>query len=409
MHKFKFKYLLYLGLVLSTMLACRSNDVNKQLLEQAQALAENKPKEALLLLDSISKPELMEKDLYMQYIVARTQLNFLTGQSVAKDTLLPLAVDYFKANDNKEQLALAYFYGGNVFYKQQKVDKALEYYLHTVILASELNDMMLKARSLYNIGNVYYANQMYDSTIVYQEKALPIFQQLEDRSKELITLSTLSKNYISVNQFDKAKEYAQKTSDLAEKLGNERLSLIAIQHLAIIDRYQGKYHDASDKYHTVLKKSKVEGDLIRTNLSLARLHREMNNTDSINYYNNVIKDYLTAVKDPFMLQELYSTLSLNYKVDGDVKRSAFYAEQALKAQEILDAQNESARLAEINKSFVLAVYKDQSPKKGSVVVYLVSFLMFIILSIAMAEIVNIVRRKKMDNQLKKIQLQSRRK
>lgn len=55
--------------------SCKKEDASFDLLKQAKSIADIKPLEALVLLDSIQNPESMDKDNYMQYITAYVQFS----------------------------------------------------------------------------------------------------------------------------------------------------------------------------------------------------------------------------------------------------------------------------------------------------------------------------------------------
>ena len=95
--------------------SCKKQNPSVGILVRAQSIVENNPQEALLLLDSIPHPQEMDKNHYMQYIVARVQARYKTYQDIKNDTLIVEAYKYFDDKNDPEKSALAHYYTSCVY------------------------------------------------------------------------------------------------------------------------------------------------------------------------------------------------------------------------------------------------------------------------------------------------------
>jgi len=131
------------------------------LLGEAQLLLDDKPKEALSLLDSIANPATsLSKDKYMQYIVANTYARFTNDLDITHDTLIFKAITYFEKHNNEKQLAVAYLYAGNVYNLKDEKEKAFRLYTKSYDLAKKNDDLFTETKSYFNIGYYYSYNNI---------------------------------------------------------------------------------------------------------------------------------------------------------------------------------------------------------------------------------------------------------
>jgi hypothetical protein len=105
---------------------CKQNPASL-LLDKASRLADEKPAEALQLIDSISDPEnSLNNEQYMRYLVTHTQIYHKNYLSIEDDTLIFKAIAYFR-NTTTKHATLANFYGGTVLRSQNVISPKNSY------------------------------------------------------------------------------------------------------------------------------------------------------------------------------------------------------------------------------------------------------------------------------------------
>ena len=88
--------------------ACRTDNTSIQLLDQAEALMNAAPDTALALLDSIDSQRLSRAD-NARYALLRSQALDKNFIDITNDSLISIAVDYYKHSHNNLYKGMAYF------------------------------------------------------------------------------------------------------------------------------------------------------------------------------------------------------------------------------------------------------------------------------------------------------------
>ncbi|MBF0577403.1 tetratricopeptide repeat protein [Dysgonomonas sp. GY617] len=341
-------------LISFVLFSCKENKVTVDLLIQAQKIADSKPSDALVLLDSIPNPENLDKDNYMQYIVTRTQARFKNGQDISNDTLIFEAQNYFDSRNDPHNSALAHFYAGNVYYKRDLPDKALDSYLNAEVYARSSGDNILTGKSLYNIGYQYYNQDVIDSAIVHYNQALACFDQEPDTDLlKMQLLYSLGSAYFTKEDIDSAFITYNKGLELATKLDNPKYLTIFVNHLGVALGEKGMYKEASEKLHTSLGKVTSTVDSLRIYLNLSILHNRTGGLDSAQFYGNLITIRLNEISNKYVLRSVYGALKETYKMQRNYAEALRYTDLHSKTNQEIHNEEQSLELLVADKNFGL--------------------------------------------------------
>lgn len=347
---FKISYLLLCSVVL---LSCKENNSSATLLVQAQKVADNNPSEALSLLDSINVEEL-NKDDYMQYIVTRVQAKFKNSQSIANDTLIFEARDYFDTKENPAQSALAHFYSGNVYYQKNIKGKALKSYIEADAYANLSKDTILKARSQNNIGHLYYEQDVMDSAIFHYRLALDCYDKVKNADQlKMQTIYSMGSAFYTNYDLDSAYYFYDKGLRLANELGDKKYQGIFTNHLGVVDRVKGNNEDAQIKLHSSLGQTTSCVDSLRIYLNLSKLYNTTQQVDSARFYTELLKNRLSEITDKRILKSTYGSLLDHNKQLGNYIDALRYAELELEVGEDIKAESQLLELLDADKKYAL--------------------------------------------------------
>jgi TolA-binding protein len=118
----------------------------------------NNYREALTLLDSLKYPSASAKRLYPRILLGRATELINDGQLQEAETLLDKA---FRDANNTEVLPLINFWKGELAYRSNRIDDALQYY-HAYLNAGAPANGEANERSVkYNLGYAYYRKENY--------------------------------------------------------------------------------------------------------------------------------------------------------------------------------------------------------------------------------------------------------
>lgn len=198
---------------------------------------------AFVILES-AKTKVKEKDLPL--------LNTQLGYVFERKGDLVKAADYALESlrigqklEDKKAIALAYSDLSNLFWKQSKFQKGLEYGLKSLEVFEErgINDLDYDF-TLYVVGNNYLALKYYDEALKYYEYSITIgerygfYNNLSDVYISLVDL------YSFLNKFEEAESAGENAIKYADLLHNEFMLMRSWLSVGKLEYLQGKYISA---------------------------------------------------------------------------------------------------------------------------------------------------------------------
>jgi tetratricopeptide (TPR) repeat protein len=210
------------------------NDIDKA--QTLNAIAdEYKTSDPKLMVDFASKALQLSKKIKFKLAEGNAYLNLGNSNIILGN--YPIALQNFtlaqelfeneiNANsknnlDIKKGLAKAYGSIGIVFSEQSNYAKALKYYLKSVKIYEEINDIAKCAKLYNNIGIVYKSQSSHFKALEYFIKAQRIQDKLKDPNIG-ITLTNIANSYLHEKSFDKALEYYTNAKISLDKNPNPR-------------------------------------------------------------------------------------------------------------------------------------------------------------------------------------------
>ncbi len=171
-----------LSLACST-ISC-SGTKEQETLNRAEALMESHPDSALIILSTIDKGQLSDKNQKAKYALLMSMAldkNYI--DTTTFDVLQP-ACDYYIEKGTPDDMLRTYYYRGRIFQNQGDHDNALNSFSKGLD-NPHLTDSLTIARTLVAIGYIY--NELFDidSYVSYSLKAADIYNGLAFRNQEL--------------------------------------------------------------------------------------------------------------------------------------------------------------------------------------------------------------------------------
>lgn len=382
----KIPRLSYTGFILlilfSFFFSCRKSSTSTILLHKAQNIVESNPSEALLLLDSIPNPDEMDKEDYMEYIVAKVQTKYKTYQDVTGDTLIFTAQRYFNKKSDSNKSSLANFYAAIVYKERNQYDKALESFLIAESNANKSSNKLLSAKTLDNIGYLFYDQNLMDSAIVYYKNALAIYNK-EERTDlyKLETINSIGSAFYTLNQFDSAFLHYKNGLDLALKIDNE-LNIATFNHrLGVVYREKNEYVKAKDYLNAALSQTSKSVDSLQIYLNLSKVFNKTRELDSAKIYTDKIKERITEIKNENTLRSIYGALSDYHKSIGDYKQALYYSNLQKEVNEKISKANNSENLLNTESKYKLYSQKQEQKAKRTQELLIQAIILLVIIAV----------------------------
>jgi len=341
--------------------SCKKNDHQLELLKQAQDIVEKDPSLAISLLDSIHNPERMDKDYYMQYIVAKTQAKFKTYQDISKDTLILEAQRYFEKTRNYAQAVLANYYAGCYYYENDNPDRELEYSKLSEYYARKTGNNLYIGKSLYSKGNIYHDKEMDDSAKINFRQSISYYQKCLDQQSYLLESIRMTGNLFYINDnLDSAYFYYDKGIRLAKEFNNEIYKVTFTHMLGNVYRKNGDYDKASPLLNKALLETLNQEEKNRIYMNLLKLYNSRNLLDSSAYISNILKQNIGDIGYIYTLQDIYKSISEYCQKAGNYEEALYYNNLLLEVNQKINDSKRLRTLAEIEHKYISEIQKKET-------------------------------------------------
>lgn len=212
------KKLLYVFLLFALCVVGCSRKVDSRLV-LADSLVENRPDSAYVILRSVNPDSLSGGENRALYSLLMSQAMYKCNVRAKNDSLINIAVDYYKSTDNRANYARSLLFKGAVLYEMGEKEEALRFYKQAETVADTSNyDFIgyvnLRMAEVYTYS--YIPNQEHISKF---RKALSNYKKSGNTKYQLSCLSALS-SCLRVYNMDSAYYYMDVMADLARKAGD---------------------------------------------------------------------------------------------------------------------------------------------------------------------------------------------
>lgn len=209
------------------------------MIRHAAIIMEQHPDSALLLLDSISQPESLPTNLYMEYELRKIQAKDKAYQDITGDTTVFKVAQYFLQTKNMDKAALAELYCGRVYHEQKKYDEATKSYLRAGGYAQGITNENTKGLISYFLGEVHYATYAMPEAINYYKQSYQQLGKVGRYTSEVAALISIGNCFLFTEEPDSALFYYAKGLLLAEKHQNAYLQSTLHQNIGLVYRQTG--------------------------------------------------------------------------------------------------------------------------------------------------------------------------
>ena len=215
---------------------------------------------------------------------------------------------------------------GYVYERRGQLSKAADYALEGLRLGDTLKDLKTQAMAYSDLSNLFWKQSKFDKGIEYGLQAVAIFKQRGIEGMDYsFTLYVTGNSYLSLKDYPNAQKYFKLA--LAQSERYQFYNNLADIYIALNDLYTitGDYAKAAlnakqaIKYSTLLDNNFM---LMRSWLSLAKLQNLINQPDSaIKSLNTCLQVATENFGDKFFLNLAYKELGKAYAAAGDYKNA----------------------------------------------------------------------------------------
>ena len=274
---------------------------------------------ALHRLDSIQLDG-FNKEERAYYSLLLAQARFKNYIDDTTDTVINVAVNYYKNSNDNEKRTRAYLYQGCVYEGMKKQEKAVESYKMAEKTADE-NDLENRAYVNLRLGVLYQKTIVGAKTTAIEkyDEALKLYRQLNDKHYELLCLTNIGaiyRDFKDKERQDSALYYIDSAIDLAQNQNEVYFIFTNLYHKAeFYELFKQDYLNAKNYAVRAIRIGGKEIDHPRAHYCAAKSYIKLGQIDSALYYLNRSPESASA-NDSIMYYNLLADIS-RFKNDNE--------------------------------------------------------------------------------------------
>ena len=187
-------------LLLLCITACQKQSFMADKLHRAEALMNEHPDSALNLLKGIAQPELKTQEHRARYALLYSQALDKNYIDKTNDSLINIAVDYYKDRDDVRAKFLSYYYQGRIYTNANNPTQATLAYMEAEQLVDELGDDYAAGLLYKQIGLVYDSYYDFPKSLQAYQQAIEHFTKANKPIHKIQAKLTLSTVYRNLNE-----------------------------------------------------------------------------------------------------------------------------------------------------------------------------------------------------------------
>ena len=327
-------------MILVLFISCVQEKEDDNVLSRVEACMELFPDSALSLLSQIDCPECLRGQQRADYALLLTQAldkNYL--DSLQSDSLIMIAVEYYKQEGDKLKAGKAYFYYGKVMLLKERFSDAMQAYLEASSLLEETRDYKVQGMVWEYIGYLNSVQGLYENSIDNFKHSIRYYELASDRRRILYGYRNMARGYFSVHHNDSAGWYAEKGLVLSDTVSGMKASFLHL--LGLIANNEKRYPQAIEYFSNAMEVCDNLNDKYRYSLSLGRVYSEVAQKKKAE---DCFVSCINAT-NIFVSSGAYYYLADMHKKDGNYLKAFLYKEKS-------DSLLEVTRNAELQKQLL---------------------------------------------------------
>ena len=169
--------ILFLLLGLLLLMSCNDPKHITDALHHAEALMNETPDSAWSVLNTLSPDEMGQNRTRALYALLYTQAQDKTYRDETNDSLISVAVDYYRNSDDVRRKFLSFYYKGRVHFNAKDYLNATTCYMETEQLVDEVEDDYLAGLLYAELGRIYRLYYDYPKSLEAHQKAAEYYER----------------------------------------------------------------------------------------------------------------------------------------------------------------------------------------------------------------------------------------
>lgn len=318
--------------------SCNHGSVTTSILSEAEKVMTEYPDSALKLLQSIPNPEGLTGKAQADYALLYSQALDKNYIDTANDSLIQIAVDYYKDRSDVKAKFYAYYYLGRVYFNGNRLDQATLAFMNAEQEVETLGDDYAAGLLYSEMGDIYREYYDYNKALESYQKSTYFYERAGKQQHKLWGLLSQSAVYDTMGQKEQAYNLLVSILSEAKDLSEASLIKYSLGDLIMLCTEMNRYTDAVRFYNEFIDRydSKEKGMTPSYYASLGVLQAHERNNILAQSYLKKAWDLANSLNDSIYLH--YKS-SLIYRLQNKDEQAYTELENcvALQNQEMLKA------------------------------------------------------------------------
>lgn len=202
-------------------MACSSVSKYRKQMEAAEAVIEDNPDSAWIMLRDIPSSLLSDGEEKALYNLLMTEAAYKLYKPFKDDSLINYSITYYQQHNNQPRLATAYYYKGAINYDELgNKEQGVLCLKMAEELAKEGNDELLRNKILEELCVLNSKSQNYETALVYSRLFLKSSKILGKPEYIACAYDHISNDYWGIGEEDSADLYIDRAMDYVELCNN---------------------------------------------------------------------------------------------------------------------------------------------------------------------------------------------
>ena len=290
--------------------SCRQSTETASVLAEAETLMNEKPDSALTLLKSIPAPEKLTGQAQARYALLYSQALDKNYIDTANDSLIQIAVNYYKDRSDVKAKFYAYYYLGRVYVNGNQYDKATLAFINAEQEVEGLGDDYAAGLLYRQMADIYRRYYDFTKALECYQRATGYYEQAGKHQHKLWGLLSQSAVYDAMGEKQKSYDILCNVKNEAKEIGNIQYVRYCLGDLIMLCIRMEKSAEALNFYKEFVNNYSIDGlnPVFYANLALLQA-REKNNELALSYLKKAW-NLSESVNDSINLHHLSSQIYL---------------------------------------------------------------------------------------------------
>ena len=262
--------------------SCQAHYTRNKTILEAEKIMFTATDSSFRLLSSIQQPEKMSKADYASWCLNYTHARYKLHNEIKSDSLIRIAVEYYKNSRLIKQSGTAYYLLGCINMKLKKDTVALEAFKQAENVLIDTKEYKLIGLIDFNIGYLYMQDEIYNQSLSYLKKSLKYFYLSNDKIYQAYACREISNMCYEMDYpFKNVLYFSNQSLKLSKEAGDSinYYNILCRQGVLLYNRDYNRSKEYILKGYRVLPDKKSYHATI-----LSYLYAKLNKPDSANYY-----------------------------------------------------------------------------------------------------------------------------